>query len=139
VPAQHLKAWLGASGPEPFDSGNSDYERACDLSAPALIAIGKGHGIVLPEQGVDVFAEPTGLFLHASGDRGDAIAKAWKSIGKLAVGRGGVVVLDAAESGAGKGVGVNRRRVRLAAGTYNVLVHRPRGRSTELSAVRLVR
>lgn len=136
VPAVHLKAWLGASGPEPYDSGNSDYERACDVDAPALIAIGKGRGIVLPQTGVDVFAEPTGLYLLTDGEPGDAIATGWRSIGSLVVGRGGIVVLDSVDPGSGKHV--NRKTVPLTAGTYNVLTHRPRGKSSELSAVRLV-
>lgn len=137
VPAKHLAEWLGVDGPKPFDTGGSDYERACDAKHPSVLAIGRGHGVVLDGQHCDVFAEPTGLFLLAEGDPAEEVAKAWKKVGALAVPAGGLVVLDAAE--AGKRKGVNRKSVALTAGTYEVLAHKPKGLGGDLSAARLVR
>ncbi len=137
VPAEHLAAWLGTEGPDPYDSGGTnDYERACDAKAP-VITIGKGHGVVLAEQGCDVFAEPSGLRFVASGEPDEEVAAAWKKVGTLTVGAKGLVVLDAAE--VGKGKGVNRKAVKLAAGTYEVRSHHPAGFGGDYTAMRLVR
>ncbi len=102
-----------------------------------MIAVGAGHGIVLDGQACDVFAEPTGLYFHSDGELAEEVAKARKKVGRLVVGAGGLVVLDAAE--VGKGRGVNRTKVALAAGTYDVYGHRPQGFWGDLSATRLVR
>ncbi len=138
VPARHLAAWGGAYAPEPFDSGNSDYERGCDGAAPKLLAIGDGHGLILGGQSAAAYAAPDGLFLHTDGDLTHEVSKQWKKLGTLVVDRGGVVLLDSLEAGAGKHAGVNRKKVALAAGSYRVDAHRPRGTSSTLEAVRLV-
>lgn len=137
VPTKFVGAWLGVDGPEPFDTGNSDYERACDARRPALIAVGAGHGVAMSGQGVDVYAEPNGLLLVDEGDPAEEVAKAWRKVGALEVPAGGLVALDATE--VGKRKGVNRAAVALAKGTYDVLAHRPKGLGGDLSAVRLVR
>jgi hypothetical protein len=138
VPAELLAAWLGSEGPDPYDAGgNNDYERACDANQSSLIPIGKGHGIVLAEQGCDVYAEPSGLLFVASGEPDEEVTKAWKKVGSLAVGKKGLVVLDAVEVGASKGV--NRKSVKLAAGRYEVHAHEPSGFGGDYNAVRLVR
>ncbi|MDX2091387.1 MAG: hypothetical protein SFX73_26240 [Kofleriaceae bacterium] len=137
VPAEHLAAWLGVVGPKPFDIGERDYERACDAKRPSVLTVGNGHGVVLDEQGCDVHAEEAGLLFVLSGDPGDAVARAWKKVGAIAVSAKGLVVLDAAEVGAEKGV--NRARVPLAAGTYDVRSHRPGGAGADYNAVRFVR
>ena len=137
VPTEHLAAWLGTEGPDPFDSGgNNDYERACDAKKP-LIRIGKGHGVVLAEQSCDVYEEDTGLLFIASGELDEEVEDAWKSIGNLTVGKQGIVVLDAAEVGASKGS--NRARLALAAGRYDVRVHDPAGFGGDFTATRLAR
>jgi len=137
VPAEHLAAWLGTQGPDPFDSGGTnDYERACDAKQP-VITIGKGHGVVLAEQSCDVYTEPTGLLFVASGEPEEEVAKAWKKVGTLAVGAKGIVVLDATEVGASRGV--NRKAVKLAAGRYEVRRHHPSGFGGDYTATRLVR
>lgn len=137
VPAEHLAAWLGTEGPRPFDSGKSDYERACDRRRPSLLRIGKGHGIVLDAQSCTVHAEPSGILLIADGDPGEEVVAAWKRIGTLTLAKRGLVVLDAAEAGAGKGR--NRATVPLTPGTYNVYAHSPAGFGGDFSAARLVR
>ncbi len=137
LPAELLGAWQGALGPEPFDSGKSDYERATKKLGPQMIRVGAGVGVVLDEQGVSVYAEPTGLLLVASGSPDEAVASAWKKLGTVKVSAKGMVVLDAAESGAKKGV--NRAAVPLEAGQYQVLVHQPKGFGGDYSATRLVR
>ncbi|MEO8699552.1 MAG: Imm21 family immunity protein [Kofleriaceae bacterium] len=137
VPAEHLAAWLGARGPDAYDSGGTnDYERACDAEPPSLIAIGRGHGVVLAEQGCDVYAEPAGLLFVASAEDAE-VANAWRRVGTLVVGKRGLVVLDAAE--AGKAKGVNRKAVNLAAGRYEVRGHQPAGFGGDFNAMRLVR
>ncbi len=137
VPAEHLAAWLGTQGPDPFDSGGTnDYERACDAKKP-VITIGAGHGVVLSEQACDVYQEPTGLLFVASGEPDEEVAKAWKKVGTLTVGAKGIVVLDATE--VGKDRGVNRKAVKLAAGRYEVRRHLPAGFGGDYTAMRLVR
>jgi len=137
VPAEHLSAWLGVEGPEPFDSGGSDYERACDAQRPSVIQIGDGHGVVLDGQGCNVHAIDHGLLFVANGSPAEEVEQAWKKVGALTVGSDGLVVLDSAE--VGKDRGVNRTTVTLASGTYHVWGHTPRGFGGDYSAVRLVR
>lgn len=135
VPAAFGSAWQGVDGPEPFDSGNSDYERACDVAAPALISIGKGKGLVLDQQHVTVHRDAEGLLLHAYGDPAEADAKRWKRVGEFEVGRGGLVIQDAALSAKRKSRA--RATVPLAAGVYDVLAHPLGGFGNDFSAVRL--
>lgn len=120
----------------PSTSQRNDYERACETANP-LIEIGKGHGVVLPEQGCKIYEEPSGLLFVASGDPDEEVEDAWKSVGVLAVGKRGLVVLDSAEVGASKGS--NRATVKLAAGRYDVHVHQPAGYGGDFSATRLTR
>jgi hypothetical protein len=100
VPAELLAAWLGSEGPDPYDAGgNNDYERACDANQSSLIPIGKGHGVVLAEQGCDVYAEPSGLLFVASGEPDEEVTKALKS--RMTTRRGlASAVLPAAQSAA---------------------------------------
>jgi hypothetical protein len=137
VAAADLAAWQGVRGPEAFGSGKSDYERATARLGAKMIAIGKGKGVVLDEQSVDVYAEPNGLLMIASGDPSEEVAKAWKKLGVIDVRDKGIVVLDATESGKDKGR--NRATVKLATGRYEVRAHRPAGFGGDFSAVRLAR
>jgi hypothetical protein len=137
VPAEHLAAWLGVAGPRPFDTGGSDYERACDAKRPSVIRVGAGHGVVLDGQACDVHAIDGGLLFISDGSPDEEVAKGWKKVGTLAVGQRGLVVLDAAE--VGKDRGANRKSVALAAGTYRVWGHRPEGFGGDFSAMRLLR
>ncbi len=130
VPTAHLVAWLGTEGPKPFDTGESDYERACDLDGGELLSIGKGQGVVLHNQYAEIIVEPKGLLLRSEGQ---APGPRWKKTGFLTVGKGGVVVLDAAESGKSKGP--NRKTVDLAPGRYEVASQRV----ARFVGVRLVR
>ncbi len=140
VPAEIAPAWLGAFGPQPFDSGKSDYERAAKLaSLPALLTIGKGKGLVLDGTQCTVHAERDGFLLHASGDPEEANPKRWKKLGVLAVGKSGLLLLDSALAGAGKTKRAEREPIATPAGRYTILAHRPGGFGTDFAAVRLVR
>ncbi|MBA3391090.1 MAG: hypothetical protein H0T89_00515 [Deltaproteobacteria bacterium] len=75
--------------------------------------------------------------LYWEGERDEEVADAWSSLGALDVGPGGVVVLDATESGKEKGF--NRSAVALPSGRYDVLAHTPQGFGGDLTAVRIGR
>ncbi len=138
LPAELAPAWRGVAGPEPFDSGKSDYERACKLrSPPALLSVGAGEGLVLAESACTVHAVPDGFLLHASGDPKEADAERWKKLGVLAVGAAGLLLIDSAFEGGGE-LGA-RARIEAAAGRYTILAHRPGGLGTDFGAVQLVR
>lgn len=154
VPAAIASQWTGVTPPkgrevraksryDRADADATDYDEACDCSRVALVARAGGAVLVLPEQGA-WFGRPKGeaaLWCVVAGNR-ETFAKhgatlKWKALpGAFAVGRGGVIALDAAL--AAKGRGGNRATLSLAPGTYRVEVaHREDDRG-EMHVARLV-
>lgn len=138
VPAAIASEWTGTTPPkgrkvktkfryDRVDAAATDYDEACDQGDVALVARSGGAVLVLPEQGA-WFGRAKGddaLWCVLDGDR-ETLAKhgaalKWKALrGTFTVGNGGVIALDAAQAANGKGV--NRAKLKLAAGAYGVEV-----------------
>jgi hypothetical protein len=126
LPPSLRKAWHGAKD---FDSGTSDYGRACAIEGAggALIGIGDGHGVVVagPESATAFEIDGAWLFVTQHDARDPVAAyeaartvpeKSWKRVkGTLTIPSGGLELRDASAIGR-----TPTLKVPVRSGTYEV-------------------
>lgn len=125
LPAGLKKAWRGAKD---YDSGTSDYERACEIERKGgvLIEIDGGHAVVVPGPESATAMEVGGDWLFVTQHRADDPVDAYaamravpdKSFGKkatLEIPTGGLELRDASIIGRAPSL-----KVAVAAGKYEV-------------------